>query len=205
MSAIPTWRAARGHGGEVGPAALAGPPRMFSIADPLRPCRAPRVARRPTERSTDHLAEHGRARVARLVLAARASWQMYRAALPTTLADGLGLPIRGHPGKLLADRREIGAAILEDGGGDALIFDEQAEQDVLGADVAVARAPGWPYHRANPPEQPDTSSGVSLRWGQTPMDVSAGRDQRRLRRGAGCWSPNPTWLRPPPNTGCRSR
>ena len=45
---------------------------------------------------------------------------------------------------LLADPRQVGAELHEDLGGDALALADQAQQDVLGADVVVAELQGLP-------------------------------------------------------------
>src|SRR3712207_1551025 len=45
-----------------------------------------------------------------------------------------------HPDDLVADLLGVGVEVEEDAGGDALVLPDQAEQDVLGADVVVAQA-----------------------------------------------------------------
>src|SRR6201999_760611 len=57
-----------------------------------------------------------------------------RAALATTAGAG------EHPDDLVADLVAVGVEVQEDAGGDALVLADQAEQDVLGADVVVAQA-----------------------------------------------------------------
>jgi hypothetical protein len=44
---------------------------------------------------------------------------------------------------LATDLFQVGAQILQDVGGDPLTFDQQSEQQVLGADVVVARPAGF--------------------------------------------------------------
>jgi len=48
------------------------------------------------------------------------------------------LRLADHPDDLRADLGGVGAEGLEDAGGDALALAQQAQQDVLGADVVVA-------------------------------------------------------------------
>ena len=45
-----------------------------------------------------------------------------------------------HPDDLVADLLRVGVEVEQDAGGDALVLADQAEQDVLGADVVVAEA-----------------------------------------------------------------
>ncbi len=47
---------------------------------------------------------------------------------------------RKHPDDLVADLLGVGVEVEQDAGGDALVLADQAEQDVLGADVVVAEA-----------------------------------------------------------------
>ena len=71
---------------------------------------------------------------------------------PPTLAPGAGGPALGAAGgalvarqqldDLLADPGQVGAELDEDLGGDALALADEAEQDVLGADVVVAELQG---------------------------------------------------------------
>ena len=71
---------------------------------------------------------------------------------PPTLAPAVPLRL-GAPGRalvagqqlddLLADARQVGAELDEHLGGDALALADQAEQDVLGADVVVAQLEGF--------------------------------------------------------------
>src|ERR1700755_3413654 len=49
---------------------------------------------------------------------------------------------RQHADDLVADLLGVGVEVQEDAGGDALVLTDQAEQDVLGADVVVAEAEG---------------------------------------------------------------
>ena len=77
----------------------------------------------------------------------RPNWS--RTSEPDGLPSPAGPPVRrlallraGVAGEqlddLLADAREVGAELHEDLRGDAFAFADQAEEDVLGADVVVA-------------------------------------------------------------------
>src|SRR5204862_480217 len=72
-----------------------------------------------------------------LALALRASGARARA-----LAAALAAPARAgqHPDDLVADLLRVGVEVEQDARGDALVLANEAEQDVLSADVVVAEA-----------------------------------------------------------------
>jgi hypothetical protein len=101
-------------------------------------------------------------------------------------------PFHGHPGKLLADRLEIGADVLEDMGGDALAFDEQAEKKVLGADVRVMKAFGLLMRHG---EGPFRALGERLkRIDATPLRALAWWPRSLLFLPRGCHCGPSRWL-----------
>ena len=64
------------------------------------------------------------------------------AALGLAAAGARGARLREHADDFVADLVEVDAERLEDAGGDALPFADQAEQQMLRADVVVAEATG---------------------------------------------------------------
>jgi hypothetical protein len=59
-----------------------------------------------------------------------------------TLALRLSFFLR-RAGQLLANRREAQSALMQNLGGETLLFPEQPQQQMLGADVAVRKALGF--------------------------------------------------------------
>ena len=67
----------------------------------------------------------------------------WAAAAPGAPAPDAALAAAGpgqHPDHLVADLLGVGVEVEQDAGGDALVLADEAEQDVLGADVVVAEA-----------------------------------------------------------------
>ena len=68
------------------------------------------------------------------------SFELFDFSLPAAAACALLTPARAgeHADDLVADLLGIGVEVEQDPGGDALVLADEAEQDVLGADVVVA-------------------------------------------------------------------
>ena len=69
------------------------------------------------------------------LISANLRWHRSRRGHLLALADGVAREELDHG---LTDAVEVGAQLLQHLGGDALAFADEAEQDVLGADVVVA-------------------------------------------------------------------
>src|SRR4029078_8759242 len=57
---------------------------------------------------------------------------------------------REHPDDLFSDPRGVGVEVEQDPGGNALVLADEAEQDVLGADVVVAERQRLPPRQVHP-------------------------------------------------------
>src|SRR5437773_641093 len=89
----------------------------------------------------DHRVELVAARELGEVAAKLVEQRRLRRLLRRRLGFGLGARVVKQPLDLSAHLLQVRAEVLEDVGGDALTLDEQAKQQVLGADVVVAHAP----------------------------------------------------------------
>ena len=82
-----------------------------------------------------------------------------------------------HPDDLVADLLGVGVEVEQDARGDALVLADQAEQDVLGADVVVAQAQrlaeGELEHLLGARRERDLPGGDLLTGADDPHDLRA--------------------------------
>ena len=102
--------------------------------------------------------------------------------LPSPLRAGAGALAASagagqHPDDLVADLLGVGVEVEQDARGDALVLADQAEQDVLGADVVVAErqrlAEGQLEDLLGPRRERDLAGGDLLTGADDPHDLRA--------------------------------
>ena len=97
-----------------------------------------------------------------------------------------------HPDHLVADLLGVGVEVEQDARGDALVLADEAEQDVLGADVVVAQrerlAQRQLQHLLGARRERDLAGGDLLAGADDPDDLRADaldRDVERLEHAGG--------------------